>query len=313
MAIYKTSDSVGEREDLSDVITRIDPDTTPLFSNMKKIATKAVTHQWQVQELASAVATNHVNEGSDFSFTNVQPTTLATNHHQIFAQAVSVSATLDAVDKAGRDRETAYAKVLKGIEQRRDIEKSLCSSTAKSASDPRKFGSIETYVSNLSKASDATASAGDGSDTHTDGTARALTLAMVDDVAQQIYVDGGEPDMLILSPSKKATFSGLSSGSVASNQIEMTASAPTDAVIVGSVSLYLHDFGKLNVVIDRHMQDDRVYLLDNDYISMGALPNRSFAVSDIAPTGDATKSAIVSEMTFIPTAPKSMGAVFDLS
>ncbi len=119
MATYTTSNSVGEREDLSDVIYRIDPDETPVFSNAAKETTKAVTHDWQVQELASAADDNHVNEGADFSYVNPTATTRLSNVHQIAAQAASVSNTLDVVDKAGRDRETAYVKIIKAIEQRK--------------------------------------------------------------------------------------------------------------------------------------------------------------------------------------------------
>jgi len=36
MATFLTSNAVGEREDLSDVIYRIDPDETPVFSNAQK-------------------------------------------------------------------------------------------------------------------------------------------------------------------------------------------------------------------------------------------------------------------------------------
>jgi hypothetical protein len=45
MATYKTSDAVGEREDLSNVISRIDPDETPIFSNGKKETTKGIFHE----------------------------------------------------------------------------------------------------------------------------------------------------------------------------------------------------------------------------------------------------------------------------
>ncbi len=37
MATFKTANAIGEREDLSDVITRIDPAETPIFSNAKKL------------------------------------------------------------------------------------------------------------------------------------------------------------------------------------------------------------------------------------------------------------------------------------
>ena len=75
MATYKTSDAIGEREDLSDVITRIDPDETPLFSNAKKEVTSGVFHEWQVQELTAANNGNAVAEGADYSYVNPTATT----------------------------------------------------------------------------------------------------------------------------------------------------------------------------------------------------------------------------------------------
>ena len=60
MATWTTASAIGQRENLSNVITRVDPSETPLFSNAKKDVVKAVTHEWQVQELASASATNYV-------------------------------------------------------------------------------------------------------------------------------------------------------------------------------------------------------------------------------------------------------------
>ena len=107
MATYTSATAIGEREDLSDVIYRIDPDETPLFSNAAKETTRGIITEWQVQELASAADDNHASEGADFSYTNPSATTRLTNVHQIAVQAASVSNTLDTVDKAGRDKETA--------------------------------------------------------------------------------------------------------------------------------------------------------------------------------------------------------------
>jgi len=119
MATFLTSNAIGEREDLSNVIYRVDPAETPLVSNMSKETVNGVTTEWQVQELAAAVDTNYVNEGADYSYANPTATSRLTNICQISVQAASVSNTLDAVDKAGRDKETAYVKVLKGLEQRK--------------------------------------------------------------------------------------------------------------------------------------------------------------------------------------------------
>ena len=312
MATYTSSTAIGEREDLSDVIYRIDPDETPLVSNSQKETTRGIFHEWQVQELAAAVDTNYVNEGADYSYANPSPTTRLGNYHQISVQAASVSNTLDVVDKAGRDKETAYVKVLKGLEQRRDIEKSLFKNEARSASDPRKAAKLITWITNVDKPSDMAAATGDGSDAaDLTGTAAALTLAKIDAAMLAAYTDGGSPNMLLMSPTNKQNFSGLSSGSVSTNQITYT--APREASIIGSVSLYLSDFGELSVTVDRQCPNSEMYLIDTDYVCLGSLPGRMFSVSDVASTGDATKFAIVSEWTLIVKAPKAHAAVIGLN
>ena len=313
MATFLTSNAVGEREDLSDVIYRIDPDETPVFSNAAKETTKAVTHDWQVQELASAADDNHVNEGADFSYVNPTATTRLSNVHQIAAQAASVSNTLDVVDKAGRDRETAYVKIIKAIEQRRDIEKGLFKNEAKDASDPRKTAKFLSYMSNVVlESGSSVASGGNGSAAATmSGSNDALELADIENAMKLAYDDGGQPDMLVLSPANKVAFSNLSSGSVVTNQLHMT--APNEAAIIGSVSLFLTDFGTLNAVIDRNATNTEILLLDSDHYAIGHLPGRMFSVSDVAATGDATKFAIISEYVLINRAPKAHAAIFDLN
>ena len=311
MATHTTTTAVGEREDLSDVITRIDPDETPIFSALKKETGNGVFVEWQVQELAAASATNYQNEGADATYDTPTATTRLGNYMQISQKDAAVSGTLDAVDKAGRDRETAYQKVLKGLELRRDIEKSLNSDTARSGSDPRKSGSLSSWITNVSVGASGAAPTGDGTDLPTNGTDRTMTLAMIDAAMQAAYEDGGQPNMLVVSPAKKVAFSDLNSGSVATNQINYT--APREAAIVGSVSLYLSDFGQLDVVIDRFASSDRVFLLDSDYASICTLPGRNFNVQELAKTGDAEKFQIVTEWTLKVSAPKAHGAVYDLS
>ncbi len=312
MAQFTTTNAVGEREDLSDVITRIDPDETPIFSALKKESGNGVFVEWQVQELAAASATNYQNEGADATYDTPTATTRLGNYMQISQKDAQVSGTLDAVDKAGRDKEVAYQKVLKGLELRRDIEKYLHSDTARSGSDPRKAGTLSSWITNVDDASGTSAATGDGSDVpDMAGTDRAMTLAQIDNAMQAAYTDGGQPNMLVVSPSKKAAFSDLNSGSVATNQINYT--APREAAIVGSVSLYLSDFGQLDVVIDRFASDDRVYLLDSDYASVCTLPNRNFTVQEMAKTGDSEKFQIITEWTLKVSAPKAHAAVYDLS
>jgi len=133
-------------------------------------------------------------------------------------------------------------KVLKGIEQRRDIEKALFKNEARSASDPRKAGKFLSWITNTVVEGATTTPTGDGTDvSDMAGTNAALSLAKIDSAMKAAYDDGGQPDMLVVSPANKVAFSDLSSGSAVTNQLHMTANAPTDAIIIGSVSMYLTD------------------------------------------------------------------------
>ena len=226
--------------------------------------------------------------------------------------AASVSGTLDSVDKAGRDKETAYVKIIKGVEQRRDIEKCLITIEARNSSDPRKAGKLASYITNQSVVSPSTTATGDGSNvSDLAGTNAAMSLAKIDAAMKAAYSDGGQPDMMVVSPTNKVVFSDLNSGSAVTNQLHMT--SPKDATIIGSVSMYLTDFGLLNVTIDRFNEDDRVWLLDSDYYSIGHLPGRMFSVDEVAATGDASKFVVLSEWTLIMKAPKAHAAIFDLN
>ena len=311
MATQTTVIAIGEREDLSDVITRIDPDETPIYSSLRKETVNNTTFDWLVQELAAASATNYVAEGADASYATPTQAVRFSNVTQISQKDAAVSGTLDSVDTAGRDRETAYQKVLKGLELRRDIEKGLCSDNAKATGATRETANLSSWITNVSVGSGGAAPTGDGSDVPTGGTDRDLSLALIDAAHQAAYEDGGNPNMLVVSPAKKATFSDLSSGSVATNQIQYT--APREAAIVGSVSLYLSDYGELSVVIDRQMGNDRLYLLDSDYASIVTLPGRNFLVEDLAKTGDAAKFQVITEYGLKVSAPKAHGAVYDLN
>ena len=203
-------------------------------------------------------------------------------------------------------------KVLKGIEQRRDIEKSLVTDQGRSSSDPRKAGTLTSWITNQSKVGASTTSAGTGvGASDRAGTNAALTLAKIDVAMQAAYEDGGQPSMMVVSPANKVAFSDLSSGSVVTNELHMT--SPKEATIIGSVSMYLTDFGTLNVTVDRLAPNDTIFLLDTNHYSIGTLPGRNFSSSDVAPTGDATKFAIVSEWTLIMSAPKAHAQVIDLN
>lgn len=314
MTTFATSAAVGEREQLADVIYRIDPAETPIFSNVKKETSNGIFTEWQVQELAAASTTNFHNEGADTATAAATPTSRIGNYHQISKKVFATSGTLDAVDTAGREREHNYQKVLKALELRRDIEKMVGDTdVARSASDPRKSASLSCWMTNGSVGGGSGAFAtGDGSDAITNGDDRALTLALIEDAQQDAYVDGGNPRLMIMSPTNKANFSDLSaSGNLVSNDVNMTAAK--EVTYVGSTSIFLGDFGTIEATPSRQLGNDRIFLIDPDFVSICTLNGRNFLEEDLAKVGDATESHIVIEWALKPTAPKAHAAIFDLS
>jgi hypothetical protein len=71
---FATYEAIGNREDLSDVIYRIDPTDTPFMSSSEREKATAVNHEWQTQALAAADTTNAQLEGDDANTNTVTAT-----------------------------------------------------------------------------------------------------------------------------------------------------------------------------------------------------------------------------------------------
>src|SRR5215831_5417367 len=203
--------AIGQREDLIDKITRIDPEDTPLYSNAGKSSAAAIYHEWQVQRLA-APAKNAQAEGFIATLVLPTPTQRLGSYCQIASKNWSISRTLNVVDKAGRGRETVYQQLLKGLEVRRDVEVSMTGKTGiqiKKGTDPREMATFSTFITTYGNGATGTPPAGDGSTAGTPGTARAITLTLIGDGMQGAYTLGGKPDTLMVSPVQKRKVSAL--------------------------------------------------------------------------------------------------------
>src|ERR1700754_730146 len=163
---FATYQAVGNREDLSDMIYRIDPTDTPFMSGVDKEKATAVNHEWQTQALAAASSANAQLEGDDPTTTATTPTVRLGNICQISYKVARVSGTQQAVDHAGRDNELAYQEMLKGLELKRDIETILVGTNqAKvtgNTTTPRLTASILSWIASNTSKGTAGAPAGPG-------------------------------------------------------------------------------------------------------------------------------------------------------
>jgi hypothetical protein len=314
MATFQTYQSIGNREDLSDVIYSISPTDTPIMSSIGKTKATAVYHEWQTDSLAANTTANALVEGATASDITVSPTTRLGNYTQIVGKTVMVSGTLEAVDRAGRKSEKAYQLAKVSSEIKRDMETIITANQGQSAgnaSTARTLGALLSYIkSNTSKNGTATTGVDPvtaGVSTRTDGTTRAFTEAMLKTVIASVFSSGGTPSALFVSPTQKQVVSGFTG--LAAQRYQVPTSG--QATILAGADLYQSDFGVLSIVPDRFMRSRDALILDPEYAALAYL--RPFQTNELARVGDAEKTQILAEFTLEVRNEAAHGGVFDLS
>jgi hypothetical protein len=300
---YLTTAAIGNREDLTDVIYRISPTTTPFINLASKSKAANTLHEWQTQDLASAVANNAQAEGDDASAKTVTATTRLNNRTQISTKTVIVSGSQQAMNPAGRKDELAYQVSLAALELKRDMESSATQLDVLATSPRQSRGLVGWVVDNVSKASDTTLASYTGNTGKTDGTQRAFVESQLKSVLQLAYTAGGEPDTVMMGPSAKQTFSTFTGNATRFDKSE-------DAKLYASIDVYVSDFGELKAVPNRFSRTRDVFVLQSDKWAIAYL--RPFGTVELAKTGDADKRELVVEWTVEARAPKANGAVYDV-
>ena len=305
---FDTYDSVGEREDLSDVIYSISPTDTPFLSSAAKTQATAVLHEWQTDSLAAAATNNAVIEGDEATLDASTATTRLSNSTQIMDKTVVITGTQEAVDKAGRASELAYQIAKRAKELKRDMEATITGNIAEvggNSTTARKMGTLGSWVTtNDDLASDGASGAGAGNAAHTDGTQRAFTEAQLKSVIKSVWNAGGDPSMVMVGPFNKQKLSGFTGNSTRFD-------AGADATLYTSVDVYASDFGQLQVVPNRFSRDRDAYVLDMEYWGIAFL--RDFSMHELSKTGDSEKRQLLVEATLESRNEAASGLVADLT
>jgi hypothetical protein len=307
-----TYEAVGNREDLSNIIYRIDPTDTPFMSGVARETATAVNHEWQTQALAAAAGTNYQLEGDDIVADAVTATVRLGNICQISRKSAQVSGTQQAVIHAGRGNELDYQVMLKGLELKRDMETTMVGTNQAKVTGadatPRKTASVLSWIkTNTSKGTAGGAadpSAADGTGTRTDGTQIAFTESRLKTVLSAIWTAGGKPNTVFTGAFNKQTFSTFTGRS---SPIEQASSKK----IVASVDAYESDFGKLKVVANRFQRARDVLVLEMDKWAMATLKGRNMLSIPLSRTGDSERRAVVAEYAVVSRNEKASGGVFD--
>lgn len=310
---YVTYDIVGQREDLSEIISNIDPTETPFISSVGARPRAENTYfEWQLDSLAAVNTANAQPEGNDATFVEPTATTRVGAHVQISNKTLIVSGSAEATRKAGRKSEMGYqiAKDAKAL--KRDIE-GIClqRNTGDSGTDPRQTPSMLAYVrSNTIKGvggADPAAPSPAYAGNRTDGTQVAFTQSMLTSVLSSAYTNGMKVggSTILLGPAQKGVFSGFANKATPMIQVNSKQTS-----ILAAADIFISDFGNLTVVPDRFQRNRDAWILDFELIGLKDL--RPYEVIDLAKTGDANKKLLQREWGLQVDNEKGLALVADL-
>lgn len=285
--------AVGNKQDVSDLITNICPKETPLYSGFGK-GTKATAtyHEWLEDTLAPA-ASNKAIEGAEFVVGDPTPRVRLGNYTQILTKGYGVTGTQEVVQKYGVKSEIGYQmqKAMKEIAL--DVEYAILNQSTKAAGDAgtaRQFGGVPHWI-NTNKMTNATD--------------RLFSEDLLNSAIQKCWEAGGKPSKVYLSGSQKRKVSTWSGGGVGDKHM-----AQNDRRLTVSISVYESDFGVVSFVPHRMMDDKSVIVITPEHWKIAYL--RPMQTTELPKTGDMHKKHILGELTMEARAEKASAIIANL-
>lgn len=314
-----TTTSVGNREELSDVINMITPEDTPIYSDIGKDSCASVHPEWEVDELEPP-AENIRPEGDEYTFDEGDTPDRLGNYTQIMRKTGIISETQEAVKQAGNANKVKRQKLKKGKALRKDVELAILTPNASVAGATREFGGLPTwYESNVSRGGGG---ANGGFDINTgltvapnNGSQRAFTKALVDDVAQQGYQAGANFRNVYVSPYVKSVFvTFMSDSNVAPFRHAVTDGERNS--IIANADIYEGPFGKVFIKPNRVQAANATVARNAHFVDLSMLSflwlRKIHEDKDVARTGDAKKFVLIGEGTLKVHNEAGIGVVADL-
>ena len=328
-AVTGTGSAVSNREDLTDVLSILAPEETPILSSAQKQKASSTFVEWSVDKLADP-STSGVSEGADVTaFTDKFASRARLgNYVQKFRRDYMVSDLQEAVDSVGPAKVAqAEAKAIR--ELKRDIEATISSNNAKAAEN----GAGTPYtLQGLGKWL-ATGATGDiavdtdipsdfrtpAGNNHTDGN---FTETSFNDQISSIFRQTGNVDSLVLvaDTNLRRDISDFARIGESNENREFNFDGNSGSIKL-SVDLYQSDHGIVSVVnanpsafsaasIARTTTGDAGYLLNPEYAGIHELiPMGSTRLPNL---GGGERGFVDCALTLAVYHPQAHGKITDL-
>ena len=222
MTLLTTYTTVGQKEDVSDILSNISPFDTPMQAMCKNEKISARTFSFLEDSLAAA-GVNAAVEGATATMIALDPQVERTNTTQILTKGFNISATADAVATYARKTETALNLAKKLKEIKKDYEHALVgvaqASVTGNASTARKMTS---FLNQISTTIDAGSNSTDP-----------LTEAKLLQAGQTAYTNGSDVNTFMICPKDAQIVAGFSAASGRNREISQ------GKTLVNAIDLYV--------------------------------------------------------------------------
>lgn len=306
----------GVREDLHDKISILANEDFPFMSNIGSGTATNTQFEWLTDELAAADPNNAVIDGDDVANDPYPATTRLANYVQTMDKAIGLSHITQQVNHAGSHTSMGAARAKKYRELKRDMEARLCGNYAAvppaAGTAHQTAGALAFMRTNISRgATGANATLSGGTSGYpnaaaTNGTLRNFTEALLRSVHRLCREAGGSPDLLIVSPALKQTFSTFVG--VADQRKDAPGSKP--GTIIGAMDFYIGDFGKIAAVDSIYTSGRDALLVDRSTWEVEYL--QRFKTAPLAKTGHSDKEMVSVTFGLKCENDKASGVIADL-
>jgi len=250
-----TGSGVSNREDLTDVLTILAPEETPILSSANKQKASATKVEWTVDAL-SAPSTAGIAEGADVTTFTDQFAGRARlgNRVQKFRRDYMVSDLQEAVDSVGPAKiAQAEAKALR--ELKRDIEASLASANTQTTEDGagvvNRLGGLGDWIQNAAGSGNVPASFQTPAASIADVTDGTFAESELNSLISSIFKVTGTSNnlMLVADTALRQDISDFARiGGVSGDSVRAVNYNGESGTIKLSVDLYQSDHGIVSVV-----------------------------------------------------------------
>jgi hypothetical protein len=232
---------------------------------------------------ATHVTTSTINivgvarlEGATTSYEGLVDITAPYNYTQIFQTALKITGTEMVVDEYGYGDVWTYQANKKVPEQMRLIERAIFHGirAAGSATAPRSFGGLGTFTGT----------------TNTVAITTSITKAAIDSLAEEVFLSGGMPDLLVLHPSVANDLRALLD---TSSFVNLTQENQDFGML--NITQVRTQYGNMRLVEDRWAPLATAYMLDSSRVGLYTL--RPFGWKPLGRTGDFDAADLIGEFS----------------